>query len=127
MPVTLSIKNVPDALADALRERAALNHRSLQGELMATLEASVAAPKAGYPTGMSETSQALYHTPTQSLAERRKSARGMWKHLFTPEQHAFMTAPLPPEEQAALENAGLDEDWSVVPPPNTPPEGTNSK
>lgn len=38
MAVTLSIKDVPDELADALRERARRNHRSLQGELMAILE-----------------------------------------------------------------------------------------
>ena len=41
MPVNLSIKNVPDELAGRLRERAARNHRSLQGELMAILERSV--------------------------------------------------------------------------------------
>lgn len=34
----LSIKDVPDALAEALRQRAARNHRSLQGELMAIIE-----------------------------------------------------------------------------------------
>jgi plasmid stability protein len=38
MAVTLSIKNVPDDLAQRLRERAARHHRSLQGELMAILE-----------------------------------------------------------------------------------------
>ena len=38
MSVNLSIKNVPDALADKLRQRAEANHRSLQGELMALLE-----------------------------------------------------------------------------------------
>jgi plasmid stability protein len=38
MAVNLSIKNVPDALADKLRARAERNHRSLQGELMAILE-----------------------------------------------------------------------------------------
>jgi len=38
MGVTLSIKDVPDDLADALRERARRNHRSIQGELMAILE-----------------------------------------------------------------------------------------
>ena len=38
MPVTLSIKDVSDDLADALRERARRNHRSIQGELMAILE-----------------------------------------------------------------------------------------
>jgi plasmid stability protein len=42
MPVNLSIKNVPDALAQELRERAQRRHRSLQGELMAILEEAVA-------------------------------------------------------------------------------------
>lgn len=34
----LSIKDVPEDLAEALRQRAARNHRSLQGELMAIIE-----------------------------------------------------------------------------------------
>ena len=38
MGVSLSIKDVPDALAERLRLRAARNHRSLQGELMAIIE-----------------------------------------------------------------------------------------
>jgi len=38
MPVTLTIKQVPDRVADKLRLRAAASHRSLQGELMAILE-----------------------------------------------------------------------------------------
>jgi plasmid stability protein len=37
MPVNFSVKGVPDDLAARLRERAAANHRSLQGELMAIL------------------------------------------------------------------------------------------
>ena len=41
MPVTLSIKNVPDQLAEKLRWRAARRHRSLQGELLAILEETV--------------------------------------------------------------------------------------
>ena len=45
MSVNLSIKNVPDELADRLRQRAAANHRSLQGELMAILEEAVAEKK----------------------------------------------------------------------------------
>ena len=44
MPVSLSIKEVPDELAEALRERARRNHRSLQGELMDILE-SAAQPR----------------------------------------------------------------------------------
>lgn len=39
----LSIKDVPDAWAQALRERAARNHRSLQGELMALIQRAVEA------------------------------------------------------------------------------------
>lgn len=39
---TLSIKDVPDSWAEALRQRAARNHRSLQGELMALVEQAVA-------------------------------------------------------------------------------------
>ena len=40
MPVTLSVKNVPDAVARRLRARAKRNHRSLQGELLAIVEAA---------------------------------------------------------------------------------------
>lgn len=36
--VTLSVKNVPTAVAKRLKERAARNHRSRQGELQAILE-----------------------------------------------------------------------------------------
>ena len=38
MPVSLSVKNVPEAVAKRLRQRARRNHRSLQGELLAILE-----------------------------------------------------------------------------------------
>ena len=38
MPVSLSIKNVPDELAERLRKQAKRNHRSLQGELLAIVE-----------------------------------------------------------------------------------------
>lgn len=41
MSINLSIKNVPESLADALRARAESHHRSLQGELMSILEAAV--------------------------------------------------------------------------------------
>jgi plasmid stability protein len=41
MSVSLSIKDVPDDLAQALRERAERNHRSLQGELLHILESTV--------------------------------------------------------------------------------------
>ena len=38
MPVNLSVKNVPDEIAEKLRKRAKRHHRSLQGELMVILE-----------------------------------------------------------------------------------------
>jgi plasmid stability protein len=44
MPVDLSIKRVPEKVAKRLRERAAHNHRSLQGELMAILHEAVGDP-----------------------------------------------------------------------------------
>lgn len=48
----LSVKDVPEAWAQALRQRAARNHRSLQGELMAIIEqaATEAPAAAAYPT-----------------------------------------------------------------------------
>ena len=45
MPVSFSVKNVPDEVAEALRVRARRNHRSLQGELMAVLEAATLSPE----------------------------------------------------------------------------------
>jgi plasmid stability protein len=45
MRINLSIKNVPDHIAERIRRRAAVNHRSLQGELMAILEETVTADR----------------------------------------------------------------------------------
>lgn len=47
MAINLSIKNVPEAVAKALRARAEQNHRSLQGELMVILEDAVSSPNLG--------------------------------------------------------------------------------
>jgi plasmid stability protein len=60
MPVNLSIKNAPDDVVQQLRERAARNHRSLQGELMAIIEDAV------------RPQPAQYLTPHEYLAEIRK-------------------------------------------------------
>jgi Arc-like DNA binding domain len=40
----LSVKDVPEAWAETLRQRAARHHRSLQGELMAIIEMAVREP-----------------------------------------------------------------------------------
>ena len=45
---TLSIKDVPEGWAETLRQRAARNHRSLQGELMALVEQAVHEAAAPY-------------------------------------------------------------------------------
>ena len=45
----LSIKDVPEEIAEALRERAARNHRSLQGELMAIVTEAAQARAAAMP------------------------------------------------------------------------------
>ena len=69
---SLSIKDVPEELAEALRQRAARNHRSLQGELMAIIERAAQGGPAGAPT------QAL-GTPGES--GRRGSVRRGWKTI----------------------------------------------
>jgi plasmid stability protein len=46
MPVNLSVRNVPDEIADKLRARAERNHRSLQGEMLSLL--SEAAGEGGF-------------------------------------------------------------------------------
>jgi plasmid stability protein len=46
MPVSLSIKKVPDRLVARLRVRAAAHHRSLQGELLTILEEAVSPKRA---------------------------------------------------------------------------------
>jgi plasmid stability protein len=69
MPVSLSIKNVPDHLADRLRERAEKAHRSLQGELMAILEEAV------YGTDPLTPSEALEEVRRLGLETRAESAR----------------------------------------------------
>ena len=77
MPVNLSVKNVPDALAQRLRERAHRNRRSLQRELLTILEGVVsergAAPSGDGPaagaltvTQVSERAAALFPGGTRS-------------------------------------------------------------
>lgn len=65
----LSIKDVPEALAEALRRRAARNHRSLQGELMAIIERAAQDGEPGSPT------QAAGAPP------RREAMRRGWKTI----------------------------------------------
>ena len=68
----LSIKDVPDNLAEALRQRAARNHRSLQGELMAIIER---AAQDGSAAASSET------VPSHTQGGRAHSVRRGWKTI----------------------------------------------
>ena len=54
----LSIKDVPEQWAAALRQRAARNHRSLQGELMAILERALMDAPDASATGDATTGRA---------------------------------------------------------------------
>ena len=74
MPINLSVKNVPETLAKKLRERAERNHRSLQGELMAILEAAANEPhvvraNAGAPRYEAESTTALADSLLDRLVE----------------------------------------------------------
>lgn len=74
MPVNLSIKNVPDALAERLRARAHRNNRSLQRELMTIVELAVRddAPAAVRPLSVGSQA-ALAVAPGQGLPPGRLS------------------------------------------------------
>ena len=72
MAVSLSIKDVPDDLAEALRTRAARNHRSVQGELMHILEAAVR-PRLGTAAALQRQLEALgLSTSGESVAMVRE-------------------------------------------------------
>jgi plasmid stability protein len=73
MPVNLSIKNVPDETAEELRKRAARNHRSLQGELMAILEEAAGKSTAMSPSEFLDELRTMgLRTPAESRAMVRE-------------------------------------------------------
>lgn len=73
MSVNLSIKNVPDYIAEQLRQRALKNHRSLQGELMAIIEHTVAQDRSLSPLDILAEIQALdLKTASESAAMVRE-------------------------------------------------------
>ena len=68
MAVSFSIKNVPDHLAEKIRQRAAMNHRSLQGELMAILHECVQKERVLQPLDvLSELEQIGLKTPKEAV------------------------------------------------------------
>lgn len=73
MPVTLSIKNVPDEIAETLRAKAARNHRSLQGELMAIIEEAAGRKNPMSPADFLAEVRAMgLRTPAESRAMVRE-------------------------------------------------------
>ena len=77
MPVNLSIKNAPDRVVQRLRERAERHHRSLQGELLAIIEAAVQADELASPGSiLAEVRRLGVHTPSEATAIIRADRNG---------------------------------------------------
>lgn len=79
MSTNFSIKAIPDDLADRLRQRAERNHRSLQRELMAIVEAAVASatPVAGTAVVAAETPPLAWSAaPAADLPHERSAPEG---------------------------------------------------
>ena len=78
MPVNLSIKNVPDHIAEEVRKRAVRHHRSLQGELESILEETVTREKETTPLRIWKEIKGLgLKTPSESVKtiRRERTAR----------------------------------------------------
>lgn len=73
MGVNLSIKNAPEDVVKRLKVRATRNHRSLQGEMLAILEAVAREEALLDPTGvMSEVQRLGLRNPAESAAMIRE-------------------------------------------------------
>lgn len=69
MPLNLSIKNAPDRVVQRLRERAERHHRSLQGELLAIVEAAVQDDRPATPADiLAEVRRLGLQTPSEATA-----------------------------------------------------------
>ena len=67
MTATLSLKEVPATTHRALKDRAAMNHRSLNGEILAILEAAVRSQ----------------NIDTQATLSRARELRGLFSGKIT--------------------------------------------
>jgi len=59
MPVDISIKGVPDALAEALRRRAAAHNRTVEEEVIAILEAAIGRGRTLTASGLRSPSESV--------------------------------------------------------------------
>jgi len=67
--MNLSIKNAPDEVVHRLRQRAERHHRSLQGELLAIIEAAAREDHPATPADiLAEVRRLGVHTPSESVA-----------------------------------------------------------
>jgi hypothetical protein len=100
MPVTLTIKQVPDDLAGYLRQQAAAARRSLQGELLLILEQARDSYSYGNPA------------PKVSYSVRERASPA---YILTSDEPAsLMSIPpnsLPLEKQLSTQRLSLDELW----------------
>lgn len=80
MPVTLTIKQVPERLAQKLRTRAAGHHRSLQGELMVILNEAVEKTTiAAEPEAPSYDVKRVARTKKMPVHGRRLTLSELWE------------------------------------------------
>lgn len=77
MPVNLSITNAPDRVVQRLRDRAERHHRSLQGELLAIIEAAVENDKPSTPADiLAEVRRLGLQTPSEAASLIRADRDG---------------------------------------------------
>jgi len=75
--VNLSIKNAPDQVVERLRRRAKRHHRSLQGELLAIIEAAVREDQPTTPADvLAEVRRLGLRTPSEAAALIRADRDG---------------------------------------------------
>lgn len=97
MPTTFTIKQVPDDLADALRDRAAANRRSLQRELLLIIE-TAAQDSASHR--LAEPPAPAYRTkPVRTRDSTRKNTKLSLDQLW---QRARKLGATSPSESTAI-------------------------
>ena len=100
MPVTLTVEQVPERLAQKLKARAAANHRSLQGELMVILSQAVSQPAASEPE---PPPYQVQRQPKEApLHGRRLTLRELW-------ERSRRLGAESPGDSAAIVRASRDE------------------
>lgn len=72
MGVALSLNDVPDAVMEKLRQRATLHRRSLEGEVLAIVEAAVSPRRLTGSEILAETRRLGLQTPSESAAMVRE-------------------------------------------------------